>query len=108
MSAIGHVHRIQGWESPTSQPTGLLRLVLEGAERTRHEDGLGSVGRQGITARMLIALLARRDLSDFKQARFAAYASLSLFGGFRANELVHAASGDRFQWNNLEFDPFDE
>jgi hypothetical protein len=76
----------------------MLSLVLRGSKRLDHESGYEKRTRFGISGKQLALLFSKLDLSDFRAARFAAYASISFFGGFRANELVKTKAGIRCKW----------
>jgi len=102
ISAIAHAQRMQGWEHPRAGD-GLLKLVLDGCRRMDRDRGVGPRPRVGIDGRMLRQLLQGLDGRDYRSARFAAYASCSYFGGFRANELISTQAGERFHWSDLTF-----
>jgi hypothetical protein len=51
---------------------------------------------------MLKTVVSSLNLSSFRAARWAAWACISYFGGFCANELVQTANGGvRFLWGHL-------
>ena len=104
ISAIAHAHRMQGWEHFRAGD-GLLKLVLNGCRRLDRDNGVGPRLRVGISGTMLGQMISRLDLLDYRAARFAAYAVFSYFGGFRANELISTASGERLHWDDLTFQP---
>jgi hypothetical protein len=79
----------------------MLSLVLRGSKRLDHESGYEKRTRFGISGKQLALLFSKLDLSDFRAARFAAYASISYFGGFRANELVKTKAGIRCKWGDF-------
>jgi hypothetical protein len=102
ISAIAHAHRLQGWEHPRAGD-GLLKLVLTGCRRLDRDGGVGPRLRRGINGGMLKEIVQALDLSVYRDARFAAYAVCSYFGGFRANELVSTQAGERLHWEDLTF-----
>ncbi len=102
ISAIAHACRMQGWEHPRDGD-GLLKLVLTGCRRMDRDQGVGPRTRQGIDGAMLKRLVGSMNLRHYRAARFAAYASCSYFGGFRANELVSTQSGERLHWSDVSF-----
>ena len=90
-------HKIRGWEDPRGEG-GLLGLVLDGCHRIDKENGVEDRLRLGIDARLLDKLIRSLDLSKFREARFAAFATLAYFGAFRPSELVMSESGSRLHW----------
>jgi len=102
VSALAHKHRLEGWEHPRAGD-GLLKLVLDGCRRMDRDQGVAPRARQGISGTMLKKIIGRLDLSDFRAARFAAYAAMSYFGAFRANELVSTIAGERCHWEDVTF-----
>ncbi len=100
ISALAHKHRLAGWEHPRAGD-GLLKLVLDGSRRINRDHGVAPRPRQGISGTLLKQIIGRLDLTDFRAARFAAYASMSYFGAFRANELISTLSGERCHVEDL-------
>ena len=95
---------LQGLDDPRKSGN-LLNLVLDGCRRQDVNGGYEKRLRLGIDGEHLVTLIKSLDLTDFRAARFAAYAVTSYFGGFRANELVKAKSGVRCRWSDFVFDP---
>ncbi len=100
-AAIAFHHRIRGLQDPR-EDGNLLSLMLDGCKRTDQQRGYQKRLRFGVDGTMLVNLIASLDLTDFRQARFAAYMSVSYFGGFRSNELVLTKSGLRCLWRDFK------
>ena len=94
--------KLNGLKDPRGDGT-MLSLVLQGSRRLDHQDGYQKRTRFGLSGKQLATLISKLDLSDFRAARFAAYASVSYFGGFRANELVKTKAGIRCRWGDFDF-----
>ena len=102
ISAIAHHNRLHGWDNPRK---GLLGLILDGCRQIDRDNGIEPKIRQGISGTLLKEIISRLDLTEFRQARFAAYAVLSYFGGFRASELIESDGVTRFHWDDISFYP---
>ena len=100
VSAICYEHRISGWVNPKGD-SGILGLVLDGCKRIDAEKGIFPSLRLPIDAEALHKLIRSLDLSEFKAARFAAFASLAFYGAFRPGELVFTESSCRFLWEDV-------
>lgn len=103
-SAIAFRHRLMAEEDPRGDGS-MLRLVIDGCMRADAENGYQKKVRLAISGDELVELISSLDLSNFREARFAAYAVLSYFGGFRANELVESEAGLRCFWRDVNINP---
>jgi len=81
----------------------MLKLVLNGSKRIDHQMGYQKRTRYGLSGSQLVSLIGKLDMNDFRAARFIAYACVSYFGGFRANELVKSKAGMRCHWGDFDF-----
>ena len=101
LSAIAFAHRMHGLDDPR-QNSSLLKLVIDGCRREDRESGRVKKLRLGISGSMLETIVSSLDRSDFRAARWAAWATCSYFGGFRANELVkNDKLGVTCLWNHF-------
>ena len=103
-SAIAFRHRLLDENDPRGDGS-MLRLVIDGCMRTDAENGYLKKVRLAISGDDLVRLIVSLDLTNFREARFAAYAVLSYFGGFRANELVESEAGLRCLWGDVNINP---
>lgn len=81
----------------------MLKLILNGSKRIDHKMGYQKRTRYGVSGSQLISLIGKLDMNDFRAARFIAYACVSYFGGFRANELVKTKGHIRCLWGDFDF-----
>ena len=100
LSAICYEHRLSGWANPRGE-TGLLQLVLDGCKRIDAENGIFPELRQPIDGKALHNLIKSLNLRKFRDARFAAFASLAFYGAFRPCELIMSESDTSFLWSDI-------
>lgn len=101
LCGIAFHHHLLGLEDPRNE-SSLLKLVISGCRREDKENGITKTLRLGISGSMLEAIISPLNLSNFRAARWAAYASMSYFAGLRANEVVQTRNtGVSCFWKNI-------
>ena len=101
LCGISFHHHLLGLEDPRNE-SSLLKLVISGCRREDKENGITKTLRLGISGSMLEAIISPLNLSNFRAARWAAYASMSYFAGLRANEVVQTRNtGVSCFWKNI-------
>ena len=103
LCAIVYVHKVSGLQDPRSG--SLLSIVLDGMTNEDKERGREPKLRLGITGAKLKLLLESLDLNDFAASRYAVYASLSYYGGFRAGDLLRQQKNGCVLWDDIRFYP---
>lgn len=101
LCGIAFHHHLLGLEDPRNE-SSVLKLVISGCRREDKEKGVTKKLRLGISGTMLETIITPLDLSNFRAARWAAYASISYFAGLRANEIVQTRNtGVSCYWKNF-------